>query len=158
IVGRPPVERSERPDAGFQMVTPGYFETFGIRVIRGRSFTDQDDAASVRVAMVNEEFVRRYLPNVDPLTQQITIDQLIPGVTRNGPPVTWQIVGVLHNVRTGDLREDFPEIDVPFWQSPWPQVGMAVRTSRDQAAITKSIAAAVNSVDPDLPLANIQTM
>ncbi len=121
IVGKPPVDRTLRPDAGFQMVTPGYFDTFGIRVVRGRSFTEQDTTENVRVAMVNEDFVRRYLSGVDPLTQRIAVDQLIPGVARNGPPVIWQIVGVFHNVRTGDLREDFPEIDVPFWQSPWPQ-------------------------------------
>ena len=158
IVSRPPVDLSLRPGAGFQMVTPGYFDTFGIRVVRGRSFTEQDTAENVRVAMVNEDFVRRYLSGVDPLTQRVAVDQLIPGVTRNGPPVIWQIVGVFHNVRTGDLREDFPEIDVPFWQSPWPQAGMAVRTSGDPDAITKSVADVVKSMDPDLPLAQVRTM
>ena len=158
IVGKPPLSPSSRPDAGFQMVTPGYFQTFGIRVLRGRNFTEQDTAASVRVAMVNEDFVTRYLPGVDPLTQRIAVEQLVPGVTQLGPDVTWQIVGVFHNVRTGDLRQDYPEIDVPFWQSPWPQAAMAVRTSGDPAAITKSISAAVNSVDPDLPVAQVQTM
>jgi putative ABC transport system permease protein len=158
IVGKPPINRSDRPDAGFQMVTPGYFETFGIRVIRGRSFTEQDTSASVRVAMVNEDFIRRYLPDVDPLTQQIAVDQLIPNVNRNGPSAAWQIVGVFHNVRTGDLREDYPEIDVPFWQSPWPRADMAVRTAADPGDITKSIAAAISSMDPDLPLAQVRTM
>jgi putative ABC transport system permease protein len=158
IVGKPPVDRSLRPDAGFQMVTPGYFDTFGIRVVRGRSFTEQDTNENVRVAMVNEEFASRYLPGVDPLIQRIAVDQLIPGVARNGSTVIWQIVGVFHNVRTGDLREDFPEIDVPFWQSPWPQAGMAVRTSGDPDAVTKSVADVVKSMDPDLPLAEVRTM
>jgi len=158
IVGKPPVDRSLRTDAGFQMVTPGYFDTFGIRVVRGRSFTEQDTAENVRVAMVNEDFVRRYLSGLDPLTQRIAVDQLVPGVARNGSTVIWQIVGVFHNVRTGDLREDFPEIDVPFWQSPWPQAGMAVRTSGDPDAMTKSIADVVKSMDPDLPLAQVRTM
>jgi putative ABC transport system permease protein len=158
IVGKPLVDRSLRPDAGFQMVTPGYFDTFGIRVVRGRSFTEQDTTENVRVAMVNEDFVRRYLSGLDPLTQRIAVDQLIPGVARNGSTVIWQIVGVFHNVRTGELREDFPEIDVPFWQSPWPQAGMAVRTSGDPDAITKSVADVVRSMDPDLPLAQVRTM
>jgi putative ABC transport system permease protein len=158
IVGKPPIEHSARPNADFQMVTPGYFDTFGIRVIRGRSFTDQDTASSIHVAMVNEDFVKRYLPDVDPVTQEIVVEQLVPGVTRLGPPVTWQIVGVFHNVRTGDMREDYPEIDVPFWQSPWPRAAMAVRTSGDPAAMTSSIAAAIRAADSDLPLAEIQTM
>jgi predicted permease len=140
------------------MVTPGYFDTFGIRVVRGRSFTEQDTAENVRVAMVNEDFVHRYLPGVDPLTQRIAVDQLVPGIARNEPPVIWQIVGIFRNVRTGDLREDFPEIDVPFWQSPWPQAAMAVRTSGDPDAMANSIAEVVKSMDPDLPLAQVRTM
>ena len=73
--------------------------------------------------------------------------------------VQWQIVGVFHNVRGGGpAARRFPEIDVPFWQSPWPQAGIAVRTQGDPGAMSKSIAAAVHSVDPNLPLANIKTM
>jgi putative ABC transport system permease protein len=108
--------------------------------------------------MVNEDFVRRYLAGVDPLTQRLAVEQLIPGVNRNGPAVEWQIVGVFHNVRTGDLRDDYPEIDVPFWQSPWPQVSMAVRTTGDPEAMTKSIVAAVSAIDSDLPIADVRTM
>src|SRR5262249_21718006 len=75
------------------------------------------------------------------------------------PPVEWRIVGVFHNVRNGDgLRTDYPEIYVPFWQCPWPQASVAVRTAGDPASVTKSIAAAVNSIDPDLPLAGVKTM
>jgi len=159
VVGKPVADFSLRPDAGFQMVTPGYFDTFGVRVVQGRRFTEQDKAGSVAVAMVNENFARRYLPGVDPLSQRIAVDQPIPGVARNGPPIELQIVGVFHNVRTGGLRnEDFPEIDVPFWQIPWPDAGMAVRTSGDPEAMTSSIAAVVSSMDPDLPLASVRTM
>src|SRR5215468_10035856 len=159
IAGAPPVDRAARPGAGFQMVTPGYFETFGIRVVKGRSFTEQDTSGATRVAMVNENFANRYFPDVDPLTQRVVVDELIPGSQRRGPPVEWQIVGVFHNVRNGQgLRNDFPEIYVPFWQSPWPRAAVAVRAAGDPASVTGSIAAAVNSVDPELPLAGVKTM
>jgi predicted permease len=159
IAGAPPVDPAARQGAGFQMVTPGYFETFGIRVVKGRSFTDQDTAKSTRVAMVNENFVSRYLSGVDPLAQRIVTDELVPGSRTAGPPVEWQIVGVFHTVRNGSgLRRDNPEIYVPFWQSPWPQASIAVRTSDDPARVTGGIAAAVNSIDPDLPLAGVRTM
>jgi putative ABC transport system permease protein len=159
VSGKPVSDPSLRPSSPFQMVTPGYFRTYGVQIVRGRGFTDQDTAGSARVAMVNENFVRRYLPGIDPLTQTVSVDELIPGETRTGATVLWQIVGVLHNVRTNGLRnDDVPEIDVPFWQSPWPQAGMAVRTSGDPEAMTKSIAAAIHSVDPELPLANVITM
>src|SRR5215470_1541604 len=122
----------------------------------GRSFTI---AGAPRVAMVNENFANRYFPDVDPLTQRVVVDELIPGSQRRGPPVEWQIVGVFHNVRNGQgLRNDFPEIYVPFWQSPWPRAAVAVRAAGDPASVTGSIAAAVNSVDPELPLAGVKTM
>jgi putative ABC transport system permease protein len=141
------------------MVTPGYVQTFGMQMAKGRSFTEQDMAGSLPVAMVNETFADRYLKGVDPLTQRVVVEQLIPGVTKLGPPIEWQIVGVYRNVRNGGIRSDgFPEIDVPFSQSPWPDASMAVRTSGDPALMVKSIAAAVHSIDPDLALAQVKTM
>jgi predicted permease len=159
IAGAPPVDPAARPGAGYQMVTPGYFDTFGVRVVKGRKFTEQDTANNPRVAMVNENFANRYFPNVDPLTQRVVVDGLIPGSFKLGPPVEWRVVGVFHNVRNGEgLRTDFPEIYVPFWQCPWPQASVAVRTAGNPASVTKSIAAAVNAIDPDLPLAGVKTM
>jgi putative ABC transport system permease protein len=159
IAGKPVADPSARPGAGFQMVTPGFFETFAIQMAKGRAFTDQDTATSVRVAVVNETFVDRYLKGVDPLTQRVLVEQLIPGVTKLGPPIEWQIVGVFRNIHNGGIRSDgFPEIDVPFAQSPWPQASMAVRTTSDPAEMTKSIAGAVHSIDPELALADVKTM
>jgi len=157
IAGQPEVNPASRPGAGFQMVTPGYFKTFGIRLVQGRSFTDQDTNSSTPVAMVNETFVNRFFSGKDPLAQRLEIDSLIPGTQKVGPSVTWQVVGVFHNVRNS-LRDDYPEIYVPFWQSPWPQALIAVRTTGDPDNVIKSIAVAVSSVDPDLPLAGVTTM
>ena len=157
IVGQPSINSSERPGAAFQMVTPGYVDALGIRVIKGRSIDDHDTATSTRVAMVNERFVNRYFSSVDPLTQRISVEELIPG-GKIGEPVEWQIVGVFHNVRSAGSREDNSEVVVPFWQSPWPQTSMVVRTDGDPKSVIKSIAAAVGSVDPDLPLAGVKTV
>ena len=107
IVGKPAFsDPSMRPLAGFGMVTPDFFQTFGIRLVNGRVFNEQDTASSVKVAVVNEEFVKQYLKGTDPLQQRISVEQLIPGVTKLGPPVDWQIVGVYHNVRAGGLRRE----------------------------------------------------
>jgi putative ABC transport system permease protein len=159
LAGQDVDDPSSRPGAGFNMVTPEYFRTFGIRMIQGRTLTEQDAAGGLPVAVVNETFAKKYLSKVDPLTQRLVVDQLIPGVTKLGPAVEWQIVGVYHDVHNGGVRGDgFPEIDVPFWQSPWPQAGLAVRTSGDPASMTKSITAVVRSVDPDLPVDQVKTM
>ncbi len=158
IAGHPVADASARPNTGFQMVTPGYFRTFGIRTLRGREIDEHDLPGSPRVAMVDETFVSRYFKNVDPLKQRVLIEDLIPGVTRLGPPVEWQIVGVFHTVVNGGRPSDFPTIYVPFWQSPWPSAGLAVRTAGDPGAMTKSLGAAIRSLDGDLPMAGTQTM
>jgi putative ABC transport system permease protein len=159
LAGQAVDDPSSRPGAGFNMVTPEYFRTFGIRMISGRTFTERDVAGSVPVAVVNETFLKKYLSKVDPLTQRVVVEQLIPGVTKLGPPIEWQIVGVYHDIHNGGVRrEGFPEIDVPFWQSPWPQAGLAVRTFADPTGMTKSITAVVHSVDPELPLDQVKTM
>jgi putative ABC transport system permease protein len=159
IAGQPQfADPSQRPGTSFGMVTPDYFKTFGIQVIRGRAFTSQDTAGSVHVAMVNEEFVRKFLKDKNPLDQRINVEELIPGVTKLGPSITWQIVGVFHNVRNGDFRGDYPEMEIPFWQIPWPSVNIGVRTAGDPAIMTKSIAAAVHAVDPQIAVAEPRTM
>ena len=157
VVGQPATNPTERRAAAFQMVSPGYVDTLGIRVVKGRAIDAHDTETSTRVAMVNEFFANRFLAGVDPLTQRISVEQLVPW-QRPGPAVEWQIVGVFHNVRSAGSRNDYPEIDVPFWQSPWPQASIAVRTEGNPRAVIKSIAAAVNSVDPDLPLAGVKTI
>jgi putative ABC transport system permease protein len=159
IVGKPAFnDPSMRPNTGFGMVTPDFFKTFGVSMINGRSFSDQDTASSVRVAVVNEDFVKKYFKGADPLHQRVSVEQLIPGVTKLGPPVEWQIVGVYHNIRSRGFREDRPEMEIPFWQIPWSSAGIGVRTVNDPATMVKSIAAAVHSVDPEIALAQPRSM
>ena len=159
IPGQPFKDPSTRPSAGFTMVTPAYFTTFGIQIARGRSFTEQDAAGGLPVAVVNETFAKQYLSQVDPLAQQVLVQQLIPGATQLGPALEWQIVGVYRDVHNGGVQGNaFPEINVPFWQSPWPNARIAVRTAGDPSSVANSIAAIVQSMDPDLPLDQVRTM
>jgi predicted permease len=159
IVGQPDVaDPSQRPGSAFGMVTPDYFKTYGIQITHGRAFTDQDTADTVHVAVVNEQFVQKYFKGKDPLQQRINVEELIPGVTKLGPYIQWQIVGVFHNVRAGGFRQDFPEIEIPFWQIPWPSAVIGVRTAVDPETMTRSIANAVHSVDPQIALAEPRTL
>ncbi|MBV8895309.1 MAG: ABC transporter permease [Acidobacteriaceae bacterium] len=149
---------SLRPLASVYAVTPEYFTTFGIRVIRGRAFNDQDNFSSVKVAIVNQDFANRFLKRKDPLATRVSLPQLIPAPVRVGNPIEWQIVGVFHNVRSRGFREDRPEIYVPFWQAPWPSAGVGVRMTGDATATLNSIASAVHAIDPEIALANPRTM
>jgi putative ABC transport system permease protein len=141
------------------MVTPGYFQTFGIRIAKGRAFSEANIAGGARVAIVNSTLVKMYFPNVDPLTQRLVIEQIVPATAKLGDAVEWQIVGVYENVRNGGPQGDgFPEIDVLFAQSPEPGAYMAVRTATQPDSMTQTIAGVIQSVDPDLPMADVKSM
>ncbi len=151
---------NKQPQTIFMPVTPGYYQTYGIRLTRGRYLDARDLAGAPRVAMVSESFVRQYLPGLDPLTQRVKIAELLPDkIPPFGAPVEWQIVGVFHDVQ----YESHPttgsaEVDVPFDQSPWPYTTIGVRTSGNPSAVTTSIAAAIRSVNPDYPMTRVRTM
>ena len=154
IAGKPAnADPSVGTSADLQQVTPAYFQTFGIRIAKGRTFTDHDNTGSTKVAMVNEEFVNRFLKGMDPLQQRIVMS-----TQRPGPAVDWQIVGVFHTVKSRGIREDTPEIDIPFWQDASAYAGIGVRTAEDPASMMRAIKAAVNAADPEIPLAMPRTM
>jgi len=157
IVGQPLANASERPSSPFQTVTAQYVDTLGVRVTKGRGFDEHDTDTSTRVAMVNENFANRFLAGVDPLGQRIMTYELTPGAAKPSP-VEYQVVGVFHNVRGAGFREDYPEINVPFWQSPRLRASIALRTDGNPKAVLKSVAAAVNSVDADIPLGGAKTV
>ena len=162
IVGQPHEDDvNKQPLTVFMPVTPAYYKTYGIRLVRGRYLDGQDRAGGVRVAMVSEGFVKKHLPGLEPLGQRISISELIPGsIQEIGAPVEWQVVGVFHDVQydSHPKSEGTAEVDVPFDQSPWAWTTIAVRTSGIPEAITKSVAAAVRSVNPNYPTTNIRTM
>lgn len=149
---------SHQPNIDFGMATPDYLQTFGIQLISGRAFTDQDTATTIKVAMVNQNFVRKYLKGKDPLRQRVLVEQLFPGVPKKGGYIPWQIVGVFHNVHIGDQRNEIPQMLVPFYQSPWLWASFAVRTSEPPSAMLTSVSAAVHQVDPTVPLAFPKTL
>jgi len=149
---------SQRPAAGFGMITPDYLATFGIQLVKGRAIDDGDTANSVKVAMVNETFVNKFLKGKDPLRQRVLVEQIIPGVQKLGPYQEWQIVGVYHDTHAADQRDVRGEILIPYWQIPWPQAGIGVRTAEDPLSMQRSIAAAVHAVDPGIALAEPHTM
>jgi predicted permease len=165
IAGQPSDESdnnpNKQPQAMINTVTPGYYETYGIHLTRGRYLDARDLAGAPRVAMVSESFARQYLPGLDPLTQRVKIVELLPDKTPPfGAIVEWQIVGVFHDVQyeSHPTTTGAAEIDFAFDQAPWPFTTIAVRTNGNPASVTSSIAAAVRSVNPDYPLTRVRTM
>jgi len=158
IAGQP-VNDSNQPVADFEIVTPSYFNTFGIRLVQGRLFNDSDSASSAPVVMVSENFVKRYLPDTDPMAQRLVFPRVVAN-QKDGPRIEWQIVGVFRDVHNADSLMDRtqPEAYVSFWQNPWPNVGLAVRTALDPGLVAKNVRAAVVTLQPTHSLSHIDTI
>jgi putative ABC transport system permease protein len=158
IAGRPAIDAAQRPQATINAASPEYFRTLGIRITRGRGFTDADRIGGQPVVLVNETFVRKHLSGVDPLTQRVVLDAA-PNVEQLGPGIERAIVGVYADVRNDGPRNDvLPGIDLPFWQVPWPQTTVAVRTAPEPMSVRQSIAAVIQTIDPDLAMGDVRTM
>jgi putative ABC transport system permease protein len=135
IAGRPSDESDnnieKEPQTIFMPVTPGFYQTYGVHLTRGRYLDTRDRAGAPRVAMVSESFARQYLPGLDPLTQRVRIAELLP--ERNPPfgaPVEWQIVGVFHDIQyQSHPTTGSAEVDVSFDKSPWAYTTIGVSTN-----------------------------
>ncbi len=159
VIGQPEKPVSERPGEPFQLVTHDFFRTMGIRLRKGRFFSEKDDENATRVAVVNETFVKRYLSKLEPVGQRLRIEELVSGQQKLGPEVAWEIVGVMGNVKFGGLNSDeVPEIYVPLMQSPWPGGVLAVRTAIAPERMTQAVRVAIHDLDKDMPITEIKTM
>jgi putative ABC transport system permease protein len=145
------VEASDEalPNADYRSVSPGFFETAGVELRSGRFFTDADGPQSLPVAVVDELLAERVWPGTSPLGQRLRVD---PRST--GAPDTWvTVVGVVRHVRHRSLVERLNEqVYFPLSQAFRNPVAYLVRTAGEPGDLTKSVRAAVRSVDSTLPI------
>jgi len=149
-----PVPKSEEPAADIEVVSPGFFNTLNIPLLRGRDFTERDTSKAPGVVIVNESFARKYFPNEDPVGRHI-----IPGASNGGPPPAREIIAVVGNVKSRSLEaEDVPAYYIPSTQLNFGSMAVCLRTSVDPHSITSAVRNVVSSMDSDLPLYDIKTM
>ena len=150
VEGQPPAPAGQYPSANYNAVSAGYFATLGIPLRRGRLFTEQDDASSPAVAIVDEGFVRRFLGDGDPLGRRITIG--------NADRVR-EIVGVVGSVHHYGLEDTSPAMMYePYAQTPSDSMTLVLKTTGDPAALAPAARAAILTVDPDQPVGEVRTM
>ena len=159
IASHPQVPISEAPGAPYELVSHDYFRTMGIGLHKGRFFTERDNEGAPPVAIVNETFVKQYLPKEGPLGQRLLVEELVTGKTQLGPPIAWEIVGVIKDVKFGGLNSDgVPVIYVPLMQSPWPSGVLGLRTAVDPASLTQAVRATLAQLDRNMPVTSVKTM
>jgi putative ABC transport system permease protein len=139
--------------ADFQAVSPGYFVTLGIPLVRGRLLTAEDRIGVPGAAVVNDAFVRKLLPHEDPVGRRFA---------RSGKAPTVTIVGVVGDIRRGGKDALVqPEVYLSAAQTslyPVPLADVAVRAAGDPRALVGSIQEAVWAIDPDQPMTNVKTL
>ena len=131
---------------------PGYFETMGIPVLAGRSFTDQDGINDgSRAVIVNETFARRSWPDQNPVGKRIRINH------RDAPWMT--VIGVARDVKHYGLDQPvIPGVYLPFAQDSQAHMSLVVRSSVAPTSLVPSIQALVRERDPELPVSGVVTM
>ncbi len=154
-----PPKPEERRHADWQVVTPDYFRTMGIPVRQGRAFEDRDDLSAPGAIIVNETLARQVWPQGDAVGQRVLLGG---GATDS----VWRtVVGVTGDVRHRGLdAAPRPEMYMP--EAQWPagsgtaprSLYLAIRASGDPALLANPLRATLASVDPDVPLAEVQTM
>jgi hypothetical protein len=148
------------PGAGalFTAITPGYFDAIGVRLLRGRDFTqaEAENKETPRVAIIDEQMAKKLFPNTDAVGQHIRYTQ----APRDGSPNDLEVVGVV-NTHRHDVQNDalLRRLFVPLAQGYNGNVYLHVRiASKDRRAVTALIPAMrqmLRTVDPDLPVLGI---
>lgn len=153
IARHAPLAPGTPESADYVSVSPNYFQTMAIPLLRGRAFAPSDSDMSARVAIVNEAFVRRYFQGENPLGQKLVFGSPL---TANAPR---EIVGVTGDVRDLQLnREPGPMMYVPFAQAPLWGAELVVKSMLPTAAIVREVHRAVQSIDPNLPITDVASM
>ena len=152
IKGRTLAPNDSGPHGNIRTVSPDYFSTLRIPVVRGRAFAPTDRANTEKVAVIDETLARAYWPGQEPLGEHISFG-------RNASPIT--IVGIVKHARASSLEGDTTEgfYYLPLAQSPELSVGIAVRASSgNRSNLTSALASAVRAIDPSQPIYDVKAM
>jgi putative ABC transport system permease protein len=149
IQGEPEIEVARLPRAEIQSATPGYFQTTGIPLIRGRLIDDRDIAGREPVAVISESMAKQFFPKTDPIGARIS--------TNNGQ--AWiSIVGIVGDVRNTLSSQPSSMFYRPLAQAPQLTVMFLARTSGDPSALIKSLRETVHAIDPQQPVDRFRTL
>ena len=147
VADQPVPARADLPGAAFTPISDDYFNTMGIRLLRGRVFSDQDRPDSPRIAVINEALARHFWPDEDPVGKRL----------KQGWPewkTPWlEVAGVVADVKTEDLTSEVPmQVYLPLTQSPARSLILVGRTEGEPLSRATDVISAIHSLNHDLPV------
>jgi macrolide transport system ATP-binding/permease protein len=150
IEGRP--FQGEHNEVDERHISSEYLPALKARLLRGRLFSDSDDASNAGVAVINETLARKFFPGEDPIGNRIANDE-------GGRPSMWEIVGVVEDVREGPLDVDaWPTEYFPMSQTRDHYFSLAVRTQQDAGSLLPVLVSTLHEIDPNLGTSDEMTM
>ena len=156
IEGRPPVPSAERPLASLHTVTPNFLRTAGVPLLKGRNFTEADNAQHPGVILINEALARRFFPHEDPIGKRINL------LDAPAAPIWLTIIGVVGDVHYGPLNESAGADIYASYLQPYPVFPSLFMTLLLRTANPAGLGAAVRrqvlAVDPDQPISDVRMM
>lgn len=154
VDGRTVTTPDKWPSVNYRAVSPNYFRAMGIPVVQGRAYTDRDNENAPNVMIINQKLADRDFAGENPIGKRITF-----GSTNDNGPVWFEIVGVVANVRSEELREE-PAAELYFsaLQDYWPAMSLIVRSTVEPSNLSGSLRQIVNEVDKSVPVSNVKTM
>jgi putative ABC transport system permease protein len=153
----PPVPGQE-PTSDYDAVSPDYFAAMGIPLVQGREFTLSDSVSAAPVAVISEAVARRYWPDLNPIGRRFTLISRVYSGESAGASQSLEVVGVVKDVRNGDLWQPNLDIYVPFAQHPDGSVFLVVRTAVPPLSVMPAIQSALGDIDPEQPITRIATL
>jgi putative ABC transport system permease protein len=149
LEGEPPPAPDENRQVNFSIVTPGYFRSMGIPLLKGQGFTKSDTEGTPEVILINDTLARRYFPDEDPVGKRLIVHTKLR-----------RIVGVLGDVHHDRLQQSpNPTVYAPYYQTPWSySMSLAAWTETEPTAALADIRQLVREMDPSIPIYEVKTM
>jgi putative ABC transport system permease protein len=148
VEGRAPSSPGEVLQADDRSISPGYFRTVGIPLLRGRDFTEEDDTNAALVVIINETMARRFWPGGDALGKRIEVGRSIR-----------EIVGIVGDVKHRRLDAELTsEMYLPYPQNPRPNLSFVARTNVDQTSLAAAARNELRNIDRDQPISEITSL
>ena len=150
FVGRP--YHGEHNEVNQREVSSAFFSTLQAKLLRGRYFTDADEASKPQAVVINETLAKKYFPGEDPVGKRIGDTELTPKSIK-------EIVGVVEDVKDGSLDSDtWPAVYYAFNQNPDTYFSLILRTSQSETSVLPSLASAIHEIDSGIGTMNETTM
>jgi putative ABC transport system permease protein len=157
VEGYQPPPNTPAPWGDQRLVSPGFFTTLKVPLIKGRNFTEQDGAVGPQVVIVDEEMVKRYWPDADPIGKRVTFNN-----PQRDSVIQWMtVVGVVgHTKHEGLDAENRVQMYHPYHRRGFigNSMSFAVRTAGDPTRALPAVRAALHDIDQDVPISDISTM